>query len=300
MFSRILVPLDGSRLAEAALSPARSLALRFGSELVLLHVLEKGAPARVHGEPHLMEEGEAGQYLAGLAARLERDGVRVGWHVHEVPVGDVAGGIATHTSELGADLVCLATHGRGGLKRILVGTIAQQVIATGSGPVLVVHPGRGRPEFSPRSILVPLDGSPTHEASLPFARGLASAYGALVHLVRVVPRAGQVGGEARAARRLLPLTTEVLLEVEVEAAREYLAGIAARLRAEGVEADFHVLRGDPPAELVGALERTSADLAVVATHALLAWGAFWEASVTPKLVGGWKGPCLLVRAPRLG
>src|SRR5579864_3493459 len=122
--SRLLVPLDGSRLAESVLPVVERLAAA-GAIPVLLHVLERGAPATVHGERHLCAADEATAYLDDVAARLQAGGGAVELHTHEAPEGDVAGSIVAHAEEERADLIVLCTHGGGGVRDLLVGSIAQ-------------------------------------------------------------------------------------------------------------------------------------------------------------------------------
>src|SRR5690349_8011284 len=114
--SHILVPLDGSRLAETTLRIAIALAERSGGHVTLLHILERNAPATIHGERHLTGAGEAEAYLNGVASRFADAGLPVVIHTHPNPEGDVAASIASHAAEMGADLVILCAHGRGGLR----------------------------------------------------------------------------------------------------------------------------------------------------------------------------------------
>ncbi len=81
--SHLLIPLDGSRLAEAALPVAAALAERLGARVTLLHVLERDPPREVHGEPHLGAAGEACAYLDEVAARAFAAVAPVVRHVHE-------------------------------------------------------------------------------------------------------------------------------------------------------------------------------------------------------------------------
>src|SRR4051794_156787 len=89
----ILVPLDGSKLAEAATSPALALAQGSSAKVTLLHVLEHEAPEKIHGEPHLSNQADARAYLAQIAQRFAAAGVPVETHVHENPERDVSGSI---------------------------------------------------------------------------------------------------------------------------------------------------------------------------------------------------------------
>src|SRR5437870_7678712 len=90
---RLLVPLDGSRLAEAVLPVVERLAAAFGAAIVLLHVRERGAPQTVHGERHLTEVGSADSYLSRIVDGLRARGLTATSHVHDVPEGDVAASI---------------------------------------------------------------------------------------------------------------------------------------------------------------------------------------------------------------
>src|SRR5919199_4775270 len=96
MFRCLLVPLDGSRLAEAVLPLVERFATAFGAKVMLLHVLERGAPTAVHGEHHLSEQEEATAYLEGVTCRLRTAGVSVEYHTHEVREGDVARSVVSH------------------------------------------------------------------------------------------------------------------------------------------------------------------------------------------------------------
>ena len=140
MFKHILVPLDGSHLAEAALPAAAYLAQKLQVPITLAHVIERDAPSKIHGEPHLANETEACAYLDRVAARAFPTELRVKCHVHTSAVSDVARSLVDHAGEFGADLIVMCTHGRGGLRDWLTGTLAQQVLSLGTTPVLLIHP----------------------------------------------------------------------------------------------------------------------------------------------------------------
>jgi nucleotide-binding universal stress UspA family protein len=235
MYQRLLVPLDGSRLAETILVVVERLAAVYRATVVLLHVIERGAPATVHGERHLRTAVEAQTYLEGLAARLSAGGIAVETHAHDVPEGDVARSIVAHAEEGGADLIALCTHGGGGLRDLLVGSIAQQVLRRGTAPVLLTRPdpSGGTAPFAPRTVLVPLDGTAAAEVALATAQDVARHLGAALHLVMVVATLGTVRGERQALAQALPLATRAELDLEREDARRYLDEVADRLRAGG-------------------------------------------------------------------
>src|SRR5512137_823854 len=100
-FSHLLVPLDGSRMAEVVLPAVAEIAARFGAWVTLVHVIEKNAPAAVHGDSHLRAPEEAERYLRDLAASRLGAVPRVEQHVHTSEVKDVAKSIAEHVVEFG-------------------------------------------------------------------------------------------------------------------------------------------------------------------------------------------------------
>lgn len=146
VFRHILFPLDGSRLAESALTTAVWLARAMDAQVTLVHIIEKNAPSEIHRDRHLVTPEEADTYLQEISRRPTLSGLRVETHVHTAEVGDVARSIAEHSAELAPDLVAMCTHGRGGARRLLFGVIAQQVISLGKTPVLMVRPSKG-PQF---------------------------------------------------------------------------------------------------------------------------------------------------------
>jgi nucleotide-binding universal stress UspA family protein len=299
MFTRFLVPLDGSRLAESVLPPARFMAECFHATIVLFHAIEQDAPATVHGQRHLATVDEASKYLKDIAARLAGPGVSVETNVHPVEQANVARSIIEHVSELRADLVFLCAHGHGGLRNVLVGGIAQQVISLGTTPVFFVRPQAtedlAESKFECHNALVPLDSTPIHEPALPIAEQIASVCGAALHLVTVVPTAGTLSAERAASGLLLPTTTAAVLDLAQRGAVEYLENLVAHLLAEGLSATAEVARGDPAPAILQVAEARKSDLIVMATHGRGNLDAFWSGSVTPKVLAKATAPVLLVR-----
>ena len=159
MINRILVPLDGSELAEIALPVARYFAGALGASVTLLHVIERGAKPEIHNERHLTRPEEAFAYLDGIAEKeFSSKNIPVENHVHTVEVKDVAQSIADHSEELSPDLIVMCSHGGGGARDMLFGSIAQQVIAIGDIPLILIPPRCCMDDFTCEKILVPLDG----------------------------------------------------------------------------------------------------------------------------------------------
>lgn len=296
MFKRILVPLDGSALAESVLPAAASLASTLDASITLLHVIEQHAPEEVHKDRHLTRADEAETYLRNIAQNNFEKDAKVDWHVHTAEVKDVAGAIAAHAEELKSDLIVMCTHGRGGVRALLFGSIAQQVIARGVNPVLVLRPGlSSRPEaFTLRKIMLPLDSESIHDDVFPYATSLAKAYHSEVALLTVIPTFGTLKGEQAAASSLLPATTTALLDIKEQTAREHLQMHVDELHKASFVAAAGVVRGDPVSEIVSAAERWNADLMVLASHRKAGMDAFWACSVAPDIARKTKLPLLLI------
>lgn len=296
MFRHLLIPLDGSKMAEAALPAAAFLAEKFAGRVTLMHVVERNAPSEVHGQSHLKNEHEAAAYLSELAQRAFAKEIAVDFHVHEAEVDNVAESIVAHADELKHDLIIMCSHGRGKSLHLLLGSIAQRVIGLGSLPVLITRPDQqgGAPPFSCRNILVPLDGDPDHAQALPVAKEIAKACQAALHLVIVVPRFSSLTGEARASGRMSPATASRILELQYKDAQEFIKTETDQLRSKGITASGHVLRGDPAEMIADAANSSNVDLTVVATHGKTGMKAFWAGSVAHRICSFSRVPLLLI------
>jgi len=296
-FARVLVPLDGSSLAEAALDVVVGLGKGLGSTITLLHVLERRPPASIHGERHLSEASEAGEYLGSVSERLREAGLAVELHVHEAREGDVARSIIEHAEEYKQDLVALSSHGRGGIRDVLFGSIAQQVMQRGILPILLVRPDATQPvEYAPRTILVPVDGEHDQEPSLSAAASMARAFEASVHLLWVVPTPRTMEGNDAGTAVLLPTTMRALLDMQEEAAEAALRSMSDSFAATGVAVETQVARGDAVRCVAMQASRLRPDLVVLAGHGRGGLGALLEGSFTQRLAARVRCPLLLVQA----
>jgi nucleotide-binding universal stress UspA family protein len=295
MFKNILVPLDGSKLSEASLAPAAFLARTLKSPVILLHIIERDAPAEVHRERHLTRPDEAEAYLKE-AARAFPAGVKTETHVHTLPVADVVRSIVEHaTTEFQPDLIVMCTHGHGGMRDVLFGNIAQQVIARTTTPLLLIKPDAS--SFKLEKILVPLDPDSVHDDSLPLARSLAELFDAHLHLLSVIPTFSTLGGEQAAMSTLMPATTQALLDLKEENARQDLRVHMDELRDAGLRAAAETVRGDPASTIVKIAAQSGADLIILSTHGKAGMDAFWARSVAPKVAQSTKTPLLLMSLP---
>jgi nucleotide-binding universal stress UspA family protein len=185
---RVLVPLDGTDLAEAVLPDARRLAGPDG-EIVLIRNVSVTVQDRPEADLETAEE-----YLNAVAQPLRAEGVAV--EVHALAMGDAASAIDQTAQSLDVDMIALATHGRDPAQRLRLGSVAWRVLLRSTVPVLLRHVERDAAEEEEpdqRQILVPLDGSPLAEKALPLAQQLAGEWRAALWLVRVVADPGDAG-----------------------------------------------------------------------------------------------------------
>ena len=296
MFKSILVPLDGSKLAETAFAPAISLANTLDAPITLLHIIEKDAPQEVHSDHHLTHKDEANTYLKSIADKASLQGVTAKTHVHEAEVKDVAASIIQHASEeFDPDLIVMCAHGTGGFRDLIFGSIAQQVLAGGVTPLLLLQPQSADvAPFALRRILVPLDSESIHDESLHYAQELARAYHAELYLLTVIPTFSTLTGRDAAVSSMLPVTTTAFLEIQEETSREHLQTHLDEFLAAGYEVNAEIGRGDPAEVIVSTATRIGADMIILSTHRKAGMNAFWARSVAPNVVKKTHIPLLLV------
>jgi nucleotide-binding universal stress UspA family protein len=277
---RILVSLDGSTLAEAVMPVAEALARAHEAELILLRVIDPDVSPTFRDD-----EVEAEFYLGRLRRRLEEDGLR---HVRSVvSVGRPDAAIAETAEGQRADLIAMTTHGRSGLGRLVVGSVAQSVVRQASAPVLLVH---GRIEWKPgraREVLVPLDGSPSSEAIVASVERLAGPLDFAVHLFHALEPA-PAGVEASGAAGMDVAHRE-------QEARRYLAGTAARLQAKGLRVQSSVRLGRAVDAILAAVEEHGIGLVAMSTHGRTGLGRLLIGSVAEHVLRSIAVPVVLWR-----
>jgi len=282
MIDRILVPLDGSACAEAALAVAEMIP----SRRVRLLTVESGLTPL---DELCQTFQEAKRYLQLAAEPLRRQGRDV---ETDVAVGEAGQQIVSFAAT--ADLVVMGSHGRGATASLLLGSVAMWVARNAPVPTLIVRGGQ-QPAATPSlaRILVALDGSSLAETALPIAADLASDLGLPLHLVRVVDfdlvRATVEAGVA-AANAYAKSQAET-----VRLAEEYLSARVQGLRNSDLQATSEVRTGAPARALLDVI-RTS-DMAVVTTRERGGVARWFLGSVAEELVRHAAGPVLLVRAP---
>ena len=301
METRILVPLDGSRLAEQALSCAMTLGRGLPAELVLFRavsipsdVQEALDKANLKPGP-LMEqlETDADGYLQAIPRLLPKTGL--GFR-HVVRHGLAADAILDFVEQTDVQLIVMASHGYTGIKRWTHGSVAERVLQSASVPALLVRAKEGvskdLPETSPcRRILVPLDGSKVAEQVLPAVTPMAKALGCEITLfhVPVVYASGLLIGEG-----YLPLHGD--FETADRVAQDHLDGLASDLRDQGIEASTATWVGPVAETIVDYADVNDVDLIAMCTHGRTGIARWALGSVADRVLRAGDRPILLVRA----
>lgn len=296
MYKHLLVPLDGSRLAESVIPAAVYLAGKLGSSLTLIHVIEQDAPETIHGQRHLNNSGEAEKYLQELIKTRFPADYKISYHVHEDKVSNVAQSLVEHSGELHPDLIIMCSHGRGGVRDLLFGSIAQKVIALGKTPLMLIQPDEDNNEntFECRTMLIPVDGNQEHERGLYAAEEIAKACDSRIHLLMAVPVFGNLSGEWTSSSKFLPGTTTRMLEMLADNAEDYLSDLKKDLISKKIKATSETNRDDPEDAIIKSSSSINADVIVLGTHGKTGLDAFWSGSVTARICRQVHKPILLV------
>ncbi len=141
-YKKILIPLDGSELSEAALPHAQRLATE-ESEIILLRISTNPAAEFSFSDPELADrlirdmEAETLTYLQAARGKLQRAGFRTSFLIRQ---GTIAETILQVAAEIGAEVIVMSTHGRSGVKRWLLGSVTDRVVTQSAVPVMIIRP----------------------------------------------------------------------------------------------------------------------------------------------------------------
>lgn len=288
----ILYPTDFSATSKAALSQAVFLANQYNADLHLLHVIVLHSDDPLNPEYHFPESEEIYAELRKVAqsemSRLFQEGQGKSLKIREHMVRALSAGpaILEKADELDADLIVMGSHGRRGVRRLFLGSVAEEVVRSATCPVLTVH----RPEDEERAplerirrIVAPVDFSEESAAALAAARELATAYDSVLEVVHVVEH-------PTFTRRYEPVYNRAEQYSFPQAASRVEAALGEFLdevsegEGGGPETHLRVLEGNPAAAIVDFVGESDAGLVVMATHGLTGLEHFLLGSVTERVV----------------
>jgi nucleotide-binding universal stress UspA family protein len=294
--SRILLPLDGSELATIAIPYARALATP-ETELVLVRAVADPTPmnelagtsAYPVGRILARNREQAEDYLGAVAEVLRDVAPTITTHA---AIGEPPETILDAIQEHDATLVIVASHGRGFLGRVVVGSVADRIARAATVPVLVVHPthhaqlpvhadSRARID----RLLVPLDGSAMARQALPVVESLGVQLDLPVHLIRALPTREEIAAHPDPVEH-------GYYEGMIAAAQDLLAAEAVHLRASGLTVTASSYIGPPAATILD--EAGARDIVVMTSHGRGGVRRWLMGSVAERLIRAGEAPVLLV------
>ncbi len=306
MYTRMLVPLDGSEYAEVVFPYVKELAGRLDIDVILLHVFASEASefAPMHrayieqAAEMVKREARKVQRKSGASPQVKPVEVR-----GEMVVGSPAEEILRFAEENKADFILTATHGRTGLRHWALGKVADKILRVAKVPVCLVR--AGVPDQVPydrwpkKTILVPLDGSELAESVLPHVERLARQRDQVeVVLLRVCEPlvtpsyyAAELSG--------VPLNWGEYMQKETarskQAAKEYLAGIEKRFRESNIDVRSEVLVGKAADEIIDYVKKNPLSLIVMASHGRSGLSRLVYGSTAESVLFGVASPLCLVK-----
>jgi len=293
MMKKILVPLDGSKLAELILPYARLLAEVYKVPVDLLSVDDFDA-----GAPFSTSAG-AMSYLKSVAGERFPQSVRVDAVIER---GKAAEAIVERAKQEPGCLIAMGTHGRSGINRWLLGSVAAKVVQAAENPLLLVRASSQAEAKSIvrfDSIIVPLDGSELAESVLPAVLDLARSLNTEVVLARAFQlpatayyRADDTSG----AEAFIPSYEELVAAMSREA-REYLDARVKEISAhQPVRVRAEILEGPAAEQIIDLARNTTGSLIAMCTHGRSGLRRWMLGSVTERVVRHAENPILIIRA----
>jgi len=295
VFGRILMPLDGSRLAEAAIAYGAELTARLGSELILLHVYPSEQQSFIPMHQLYLREVSKGvqSYIEKRFPRCEDWTLRT-----EILRGEPADTIREYIEKNDIKLTIVTSHGSSGFKFWWMGSVADKVVRAVNTPVLLIRVKEPRPVEGKKNlinrILVSLDGSKTSEMAVPYAVELAKSLRASITLYRMVEgKALTSDTDAYAPMVMVPGTAK-----EEKRVRSYLNEVESGIRAKGIPVTHKVTLGaDAAAEILEQEKTAKVDLVIMAGRGGSTITRWAFGSVAQKILFEGELPLLLVRKP---
>lgn len=269
MFDTILVPLDGSQLADCVLPHVDAIARSFNAEITLLRMLENNQASTSTQLFDLVNwqinKTKATLYLEKIKTHFQEMSIRARVVVHE---GLVADGIAEYAENHAMKLIVLSSHGRNGLTQWGISSITQKIILSTHTSLLIVRARQHEVHTSAptyQRILVPLDGSQRAENVLPIVTQLAHFHKSHIHLVQVVQKP-EMARQMPPTHEDIELSNHIITRNQEEAGR-YLEQVKSRSYLQGITVQTHLITSDNAAvSLHQLVEQEHIELVMLSAH----------------------------------
>jgi nucleotide-binding universal stress UspA family protein len=300
IYQKILVPLDGSRLAEKSLPYVQDLAVRFGNEIVLINVrLPAEDPYHPALESYLKEMVKT---LEESTRGLSKSNKNIPIHHVTVSASNVirhpAEGIVDYAASENVDLIVMASHGHSGIKHWALGGVSDKVLHISNIPVLLVRASRNEPSTFEK-ILVPLDGSELAECIFPHVTKFATGYGSsrVVFLRVVEPFFLPAPGESDDGGHVY--SEEEIRKIEQRnegSAVKYLRQVTEKVGLKRAIIHREVLAGNVAETIIDYARSNGMGLIIMSTHGHSGMSRWTLGSITKRVLHYSDLPVLLVRA----
>lgn len=291
MFRTILVPLDGSPLAERALQSAVAIADGLEAKLILLRVVPQftilAADPNLYAEMRRLGEDETIAYLRSVEEALPPR-VQVEVACEDGPAGDA---IVKYAGSHNVDLIIMSSHGRSGVTRWVYGSVAEQVLRQAPCATMVTCANSEVPLLKYRRILVPLDGSELAEEAIDPALILARALEAELYLLRVTQSAHAMMETVSMAE-----VFDQIHEQEVAEAESYLQQKYGNLPNDHVFFEVLTAANSVADTIIDYTATHRIDLIVMSSHGRTGWRRLVYGSVAEKVLRGACCATLIVRS----
>jgi len=300
LFNHIVVPLDGSKLSETALEYVTPLASRMNAKVVLLHAISApygeifdDAPDRIEAAAAMRRRATASgdSYMAGVAELVSAEGVECETHVgYGAPAAVILNYIERHRP----DLIAMSTHGRSGLRRMVVGSVTTAILPRAETPVLVVHPDEDGqiPAVSFETLVIPLDMSSRSEDVLPLATRLAETLNLNARLITCIPSPSQL--YIGSVPEVYPYPDDLMQQTQ-DATDDYLEEVLTAVN-EGrkLNAQWESLEGGPASRIVEYAQAQPNSLIAMCTQGRTGLGRLVLGSVTDAVIRTGNTPVLVI------
>jgi nucleotide-binding universal stress UspA family protein len=283
-YKRILVPLDGSVVAEAALAYAALIAGRNKAEMVLLTVCDRDNETTTRPRQ---------AYLEQKAEELRAEGLKVST---AVVCGNTVEQIAVYALRNMIDLLTISSHGYSGFKRLLLGSVAGRVIDYVKIPILLVKAGKAakeKPEL--KRILLPMDGSQFSETSIPYAQSVIGGTDAEIELLTVAKPPLVPSDRSANIKPSWEEYRDALVADAKEQATVYLERVRTAFTDEKTSVKLLVEMGKPADSIMQAAEREQVHLIALSSHGRTGAERVFYGSVARRLIDESAIPLLLIR-----
>lgn len=297
--NKVLLPLDGSTFSEIASIYAPDLVRNQDVELTLLRVLVSESRRSLEEELDYLDN-QVKTINAAIGVQIESGALKPKIK-KELVAGHPESKILSYVKNKNVDLIIMATHGRSGISKLLMGSVANKVVRSSKIPVLLFKPrkgkGKGQDTIVTRKVIIPLDGSKLGDSVVSFVQTFISQFGnehSEIILLSVCEPSPIKSGRSVVISEAAEAATSKAFKRGVEA-EQYLSKLARSVRNDGFNVTTEIVIGDPAEKINKQARKHGVDLIAMATHGRSGITRMAYGSVAEAVINRAKTPILLLR-----